>query len=661
MVRIKFALLAFTVAASAQTAPQGSPATVRHEANFEAERAQANALYGAGKPLEALPLYEDLCRQDPTIAVFAERRGAGLVAKEATMPNGTGTVAEANARLQVHLAAIREFKRAQSLGDDSAYIRTVLQADAKTLAGAILAGIPLTVGYTYHGTPAAQAGFQQAEAAFGKADYAGAAKLYVQAATLDPAWYEAALYAGDSYFRLKDSASAGAWFSKAVAIDPDRETAFRYWGDALFRDGQRDAARDRFVQAVIAEPYAGPPYAELQQWAEHTGHVLVRPAIVRPEFLTPDGVLKIDPVLEASTADGRSSWIVYEQFRVGRGARTLNQPILAGGIDKNAVVTTTGYRHTVAEEHAALRAMLADVDTKVKAGTLLESGLDASIRNLRNLERAGMLGAWIAINAADAGIRADYPEYRSHHRQHLLNYVNAYLIQNGPPQTGKPKGSTVAYDRCLGGNEQQQRQKQTPERNRRWRRVPGLRLYLVEVVEERWAARRGEGCGRGKHTRSRLRAGRTDGLHGRRSSGWGTGRGGRAGKQRVDLAELFLEKLQMGRCDAVFGACFAGGGVLAGAELGLEGLAGAGDGVPLVVEEVFDTEGHFDVASAVQALAGASLVGLELGELAFPETEDVGGNLAEPGDLADAEVKFVRDLAGGGVAGAAGTSGTFAD
>jgi tetratricopeptide (TPR) repeat protein len=407
----------------AQNAPQSPPPAVpHHEPNFDSERKQADELFLAQKPLEALPLYEDLCRQDPTVAVFAERRSAGLLAKEATLSDPAE-------QMKVHQQAIAEIRRARTLGDNSAYVRTILNLDSKTLVGAIVAGIPLTVGYTYHGKPDAQAVFHQAEAAFGRSDWAAASQLYTQAAALDPGWYDPALYAGDSFFRMKDASNAGIWFAKAIAIDPDRETAYRYWGDALFQAGDPVGAREKFVAAVVAEPYGNPPFFEIGQWAQRTGHQLVKPAIARPEFTTPDGALRIDPELAASTQDGRSSWIVYQQFRVAHGARTLNQIIVAGGSDANAVVTPSGYRHTIAEEHAALRAMLADIDAKLASGALTEANLDPSIRNIRNPEKANVLGAWIAINAADAGIRSDYPDYRAHHRKHLIDYVNTYLVR----------------------------------------------------------------------------------------------------------------------------------------------------------------------------------------------------------------------------------------
>lgn len=407
--------------AHAQAPAQTAPA-VHHGPDFEAKRKQADELYNEQKPLEALPLYEDLSRQDPTVAVFAERQGAGLLAKEATLT-------DQKQRLGVHIKAMNELRRAQRLGDNSNYVRIMLNIDSKTLAGAIVAGIPLTVGYTYHGNAEAQTPFTDAGAAFARSEWANAVELYTKAATLDPAWYDAALYTGDTYFRMKDPANAGLWFAKAIAIDPDRETAYRYWGDALFRAGDIAGAREKFVEAVVAEPYGQPAMMELGQWAQHTGHQLVMPAIARPDFITPNNELKIDPALEASTRDGRSSWIVYQQYRVAHGARVLNQVIVGGGIDKNAVVTPNGYEHTIAEEHAALRAMLADINGRLKTGELQEADLDPSIRNLRSLEKADMLGAWIAISAADAGIRADYPQYRAHHRKHLVDYVNGYLIR----------------------------------------------------------------------------------------------------------------------------------------------------------------------------------------------------------------------------------------
>ena len=133
------------------------------------------------------------------------------------------------------------------------------------------------------------------------------------------------------------------------------------------------------------------------------------------------------------------------------------------------------------------------------------------------------------------------------------------------------------------------------------------------------------------------RTGGSDGVNG--------GASGRPGEQSVEVAEVLLKFAELAGID--------GWSVIVDtqSELGLllfhltfEDLAGSRNGVALVVEEGFDAEGHLDIAAAVEALAGASFVGLELGELALPEAENVGGDLAQPGYLADAEVELVRDV-----------------
>ena len=120
----------------------------------------------------------------------------------------------------------------------------------------------------------------------------------------------------------------------------------------------------------------------------------------------------------------------------------------------------------------------------------------------------------------------------------------------------------------------------------------------------------------------------------------------------MKIAEVFLELAELARIDV-------GGSVVDGErelrfsllELGLEDLAGAGDRIALFVEEALDAEGHLDVAFAIEALSGTAFVRLELWELALPEAKDVGGDIAEFGDFADAEVELVRDVGPGGLVG----------
>src|SRR5690242_9436268 len=117
----------------------------------------------------------------------------------------------------------------------------------------------------------------------------------------------------------------------------------------------------------------------------------------------------------------------------------------------------------------------------------------------------------------------------------------------------------------------------------------------------------------------------------------------------MEIAQLLLELAQLfGRVGAGSFGHAKGKLRLFVVKLGLEDRAGSGDGVALVVEKALDAEYHFDVAAAVEALAGAAFMRLEGGKLALPEAENVGRQIAESGHLADAEVKLVRDFGPGG-------------
>jgi tetratricopeptide (TPR) repeat protein len=418
--------IAFVGVLPAQTVPPAQ-STVQHEANFNAERKQANDLFLAGKTLDALPLYEDLCRQDPTSAVFAERHAAGLFAKKSTMPDGPD-------RKAVEEQAMAELRRAQSLGDNSPYLQTLLSLTKRTPLGAILTGVPLTVGYTYAGTPEAQAILKEAEAAFGNHEIDKALKLYESAAVVDPKWYIPRLYAGDMYYRMKDATNAGIWFQKAIDIDPDRDTAYRYWGDAIYHAGDSAGAKVKYEQAVVAEPYAKPAWIALQQWATVTKTPVSRLEITRPDFTTPDGKLQVDPALTTETWDGHASWLVYQNARVAHGARTLTQPIVAGASDANGQLTPKGYRHSLAEETECLTAMLASVQEKLNSGVVTAGKLEPSIKSLLQLQKDGMLECWILLGGSDGGIRYDYPGYRQQHRELLVAYIDRYILNQTPPR-----------------------------------------------------------------------------------------------------------------------------------------------------------------------------------------------------------------------------------
>ena len=85
------------------------------------------------------------------------------------------------------------------------------------------------------------------------------------------------------------------------------------------------------------------------------------------------------------------------------------------------------YRHTLKEEDAAL-SMVAN---SLKEQKTKPEDLDESLRNLAEINNAGMLDCWILLSGADEGIIQDYDAYRKDHRQLLHDYVDRFVIHGG--------------------------------------------------------------------------------------------------------------------------------------------------------------------------------------------------------------------------------------
>jgi tetratricopeptide (TPR) repeat protein len=401
--------------------PSAQDLAPHHEANFDAERKQANEMFLKGDKFQALPLYTDLERQDSTIAVFAERRASGLIAAADIVSESDPAKSKA-----LHAQAMEEIRRAQKLGDDSDLVRTMLGMEEDYLRAAKTTGTaptgPVPPGYrTTSANPEVNQLFRDGETAFAKNDTATAEADFKKAAELDPGYYMAKLYAGDSCFRAQDYACAGEWFSKAIALDPNRETAYRYWGDALFKSGHSNEAKPKYEQAIVAEPYVRLSWGGLSQWAGATKTQMGSPAILRPA-VTPSGEGSKVTLPQGSPED-TAAWTAYA------GCRT--------DADHNRA---KGARRTVDDEMRCLQLTTDTATREISSGKAQESAFGPGLRALMALQRDGMMECWLLLNGADQDILHDYPAFREAHRDLLIAYIDKYVVrQDAGPATERPK------------------------------------------------------------------------------------------------------------------------------------------------------------------------------------------------------------------------------
>ncbi|MGZ8844514.1 MAG: hypothetical protein ACXW18_12685 [Pyrinomonadaceae bacterium] len=382
------------------------------------DRQRAIDLFDANNFIAALPLLEKAAAANPNDREVLSRLAFALFASSAGEKD---PVARKKTRERVREILLK----ARSLGDNSAVTNMALEVLSRPEAGQI----------SFSKIQAADAALKDGEAAFVRGELDQAIAAYKRALDADPLLYQAALFAGDAeYKKAKNSTdarfrsdhfdAAGVWFAKAVAIDPNRETAYRYWGDALDAQGKMNEALEKFVEAVIADPYARDPYVGLTQWAQRHRAQLGHPKIEPPNSTTTQGdktTVNIDPRTLNST-DGSNNWLLYSLTRVAWSKSDFfkNYP------------TEKTYRHSLKEEAAALR-MVADACAKdLQSGKV--KALEPSLAMLVKLNEDGFIEPYVLFARPNQGIARDYPAYRATNRDKLKRYWISVVIIAIPPR-----------------------------------------------------------------------------------------------------------------------------------------------------------------------------------------------------------------------------------
>ncbi len=399
------ALLA-TFSTSQTTAPQSSPAqTVPKDLP---DRQHALDVYRAGKFVEAMPLLEKLSADNPSDIVVKEYWAFSVMAY-------ASTIADPDLKKRARVRARAIALEAKQLGDTSSLLQVILEipedgaqapfSDRKDVDDAM----------------------KNAEADFVRGDFDKARDGYLHVMMLDPRNYEAALFMGDVYFKQHINGSAGEWFARAVEIDPNRETAYRYWGDALMDLGRPVDAREKYILAIIAEPYKQRSWVGLQRWAERTKLSLTwvrlqdKSSVTQKDeshiniTLDPSGMKKGDPA--------GSAWLIY----------AMNRALWTQEKFKKEFPNEPKYRRTMREEADCLH-MMVTVMTEQKDFEKKKKNLDSPLLELVKIDGAGFLEPFTLLNRADNDIAQDYVPYRTAHRDALHRYFDEYVVPKAPQQ-----------------------------------------------------------------------------------------------------------------------------------------------------------------------------------------------------------------------------------
>jgi tetratricopeptide (TPR) repeat protein len=373
----------------AQPAPPDTP-----------ERSHALETYHAGRFVEAMPLLENLAAEYPSDVQIREAWAVSVFGYSAT-------ISDPETRRKARVRARSLAVQAQKMGDNALLLQVMLEIpeDGSEVA--------------FSNRKDVDDAMKSAEADFARGDMDKAREGYLRASLLDPNSYEAALFIGDTYFKQHASVSAGEWFARTTQIDPNRETAYRYWGDALWDLGKSADAREKYIGAVIAEPYNQNSWSGLSQWAQKTKVQLnwVRLQDKAKIVSTANGPrVTLDPSLHSEDPMFKP-WLAY----AGRRIQWQKEKF------KREFPNDAKYRHTLLEEVDALRLMVLALSQPDVAGKL-----DPSLAALVKIDQAGFLEPFALLNHADADVAQDYTSYRTAHRNTLYRYFDEFVVPKTP-------------------------------------------------------------------------------------------------------------------------------------------------------------------------------------------------------------------------------------
>lgn len=371
------------------------------ESPFDQKLKQALTLYELGRSTEALPLFEDLAKQQPQNIVVLEHYAMTLLMSDAL-------ASDPIERKRIRVEARRLFLKARELGSKS------------SLAG-LGDDIPEDGSFSpFSDRREVDDAIKAGEVEYAKGNYDAAIAHYQKALVLDPKNYSAALYIGDVLYKQNKHDEAGRWFSQAIAIDPNLETAYRYWGDSLASQGKWEEAKPKFIEAIVAEPYSRRAWTGLSQWADARGMKLVKPNIVPRSKVEEKDEKNVRITLdlgEGDKKDGTAAWVIYPMIQVSW--KTQGKFLKEHPGEKQ-------YRRSLDEEMEALTAVLESVDIQLKEKRVKH--LDPQLQKLLELREHGFLEPYILLHRADAGIAQDYPAYRDAHRQKVAEYVASCTV-----------------------------------------------------------------------------------------------------------------------------------------------------------------------------------------------------------------------------------------
>lgn len=391
--RINFLFIVLLPLLIASVACPQSPAD-----DYKMRRQKATDLFNQGKRLEALPLLEQLAKENP-------KDDEVLVALAASLVDHAATLADAQAAGKERLRARDLLDQAWQLGNTSTLAMNLSE---------LLKKLPENGSIKFSDNLQVEQAMEAGEAAFSQRNFDEALKNYNKALELDSKNYTAALFIGNTYDKQNQFGKGAEWYERAIQLDPNIETAYRYYADMMARIGDMGKARALLIQAAVAEPYNRMVWRELQAWAT------LNNTKISEVYIGVPAAAKGVPGAPHEDPEILAPWQRY---------LSVKESWEKGGEFKKRFPRETAYRHSLDEETAALNVTAKEAEKLAANGkTSALVNNDPGLSLLLKLDRAGLIEPYVLFSLGDSGIARDYPAYRARHRDKLQEYMEKFVV-----------------------------------------------------------------------------------------------------------------------------------------------------------------------------------------------------------------------------------------
>ena len=238
--------------------------------------------------------------------------------------------------------------------------------------------------------------FYKAETEFSKRNFAEAAQLYQKALDIEPKFYKASLYLGDSYYALEYYAQAIDKFKEAIEKFPNELEPRKYLADAFFYSGLYEKSLNAACEAIAVYPDLT-MLANLQNIAKYNDKSLQLDWT--PRAILPNRMNRKEQVNQIMTP-----WTFYTE-----AFENIKNQCNSNGIIEYSDLTNTRYLEVYCWEE------------------MLKKSNDPILDNARKMQEKGYLDCYVFVNCFHQDFYEQYQDFVANNPGRVEAYLKSQM------------------------------------------------------------------------------------------------------------------------------------------------------------------------------------------------------------------------------------------